>query len=414
MTDVGVRENVRAADMTNVTLLTGGGDRPYAFGMAQALTGAGLSLDFIGSDDLEMPELLSNPLIRFLNLRGDQRPEAPPLTKVRRVAAYYARLIRYAARAKPPIFHILWNNKIELIDRTILQLFYRLKRRRVVLTVHNVNREARDGTDSWINRLTLKCQYRLCDHLFVHTEDMRRELENGFGVPAAKISVIPFPINNSVPNTDLTGPEARRRLGIAESAKVVLLFGNIAPYKGAEYLVDALARVVTTHPDCVLVIVGRPKGPKSYWADIEQRIMALGLDAHVIRRIEYVPDEDTEVYFKAADVLALPYVVVFQSGVLFLAFNFGLPVIATDVASFKQDVIEGITGFVCAPKDETALASAIERFFASDLYRNRECAREEIRRIGHEQHSWAKVTEITTGVYASLSSNGGRPRPHPA
>ena len=104
----------------------------------------------------------------------------------------------------------------------------------------------------------------------------------------------------------------------------------------------------------------------------------------------------------------------FQSGVLFLAFNFGLPAIATDIASLKQDVIEGVTGLVCAPKDEAALASAIERFFSSELYRNRDRAREEIRRIGHEQHSWAKVTEITTGVYASLSSNGYRPGPHSA
>ena len=42
----------------------------------------------------------------------------------------------------------------------------------------------------------------------------------------------------------------------------------------------------------------------------------------MIERIEYVPDEETEIYFKAADVLALPYAHVFQSGVLFLGYNF--------------------------------------------------------------------------------------------
>ena len=39
---------------------------------------------------------------------------------------YYARLIRYAATAKPKIFHILWNNKFESFDRTLLMLYYRL------------------------------------------------------------------------------------------------------------------------------------------------------------------------------------------------------------------------------------------------------------------------------------------------
>src|SRR4029453_1941456 len=72
-------ERERSAD---IALLTGGGDRPYALGMATMLTSAGLSLDFIGSDDLKAPELLSNPQIRFLNLRGIKDPEASFLGKV--------------------------------------------------------------------------------------------------------------------------------------------------------------------------------------------------------------------------------------------------------------------------------------------------------------------------------------------
>ena len=44
--------------------------------MAAALTSAGIQVDFIGSDDLNVPELLNNPRVNFLNLRGDQRPDA--------------------------------------------------------------------------------------------------------------------------------------------------------------------------------------------------------------------------------------------------------------------------------------------------------------------------------------------------
>src|SRR5204863_9830812 len=55
-----------------IALLTGGGDKPYALGMAAALTSVGIHVDFIGSDDLSVPELLSNDRVKFLNLRGDQ------------------------------------------------------------------------------------------------------------------------------------------------------------------------------------------------------------------------------------------------------------------------------------------------------------------------------------------------------
>ena len=44
----------------HVALLTGGGDKPYALGMAEALTSVGIYVDFIGSDDLNVPELLGN------------------------------------------------------------------------------------------------------------------------------------------------------------------------------------------------------------------------------------------------------------------------------------------------------------------------------------------------------------------
>jgi len=69
----------------SIALLTGGGDKPYALGMAAALTSVGMHVDFIGSDDLNLPELLNDPLVNFLNLRGDQRPEASRMAKALRV-----------------------------------------------------------------------------------------------------------------------------------------------------------------------------------------------------------------------------------------------------------------------------------------------------------------------------------------
>lgn len=388
---------------SQVALLTGGGDRPYALGLAGSLIDAGIRFDFIGSDFLESEELRRSPQVRFMNLRGDARPEAPLLRKTLRVVRYYARLIRYAAGAEPPIFHILWNNKLEWFDRTLLLLYYRLLGKRLVYTVHNVNAAQRDGQDSAPNRLTLRIQYHLVQHLFVHTEAMQRQLQDEFGVPQRRISVIPFGINSTVPVTSLTGAQARARIGLEPSAQCILFFGNIAPYKGLSALVEAFALVATNLPRCCLVIAGRPKGSESYWAAIRERIETLGLSDRVIERIEYVPDEETEIYFKAADVLALPYTHVFQSGVLFLGYNFGLPAIASDIASFRADVVEGATGFVCAPRDESALAHAIERYFGSELYRDLAQRRDGIRQYAIQKYSWSTVAAITQAVYRNAS-----------
>ena len=120
------------------------------------------------------------------------------------------------------------------------------------------------------------------------------------------------------------------------------------------------------------------------------------------KTIEYVPDEDTELYFKAADVLILPYTHVFQSGVLFLGYSFGLPAIATDVGSLREEIVEGETGFVAKPRDPSDLARAIRRYFGSDLYRNLAERRGKIRAYANDRYSWNKVAGITTSVYSNL------------
>src|SRR5689334_11876766 len=106
-----------AARPIAVSLLTGGSDKPYVFGITTELLSKGAVLDLIGSDELDGPEFRGKPGINFFNLRGDQRQDARLSTKVSRILKYYAALMLYAAKAKPKIFHILWNNKFETFDR---------------------------------------------------------------------------------------------------------------------------------------------------------------------------------------------------------------------------------------------------------------------------------------------------------
>ena len=395
----------RTGGSIEVALLTGGGDTPYAYGMATALMSKGVRLDVIAGDDLDSPDFHGSPTVTFLNLRGNQRPDASAVAKLARVIRYYVRLLKYAARAKPRIFHILWNNKFEVIDRTLLMLYYKLLGKRVVQTVHNVNTRKRDTTDTLLNRLTLAVQYRLADHLFVHTEKMKDELTADFAIPKSAVTVVPFGINNAVPHTGLTSDEAKRRLGILDSDKTILFFGVIVPYKGLEHIITAFQRLLPTHGDYRLIVAGRPrKDAAAYWDAVRHTINTSIDPERMVMRIGHIPDEDVEVYFKAADVVVLPYTRIFQSGVLFLAQSFGLPAIVADVGSLKEDVIEGRTGYWFAPGDPTALAKALEVYFSSELFANLSSRRQDIRDYAHAHHSWDTVGSMTVDVYDRLAS----------
>jgi len=387
----------------HIALLTGGDDKSYALGLASALGTQGISIDFIGSDKVDAPELHSTSLVNFLNLRGDQRENVSLRRKVMRILAYYCRLVCYAAVARPPIFHILWNNKFEFIDRVLLMLYYQLLGKKIVFTAHNVNAAKRDSRDSFLNRLSLRIQYGLSDHIFVHTERMKSELSTDLGVLECKVSVIPFGINNTAPVTEITRSQAKQRVGVSPENKTALFFGQIAPYKGLEYLIDAFNNAATKDESYRLIIAGKVKrGHGAYWDEIQRKIAGSRFQDQIIERIEHIPDEEVELYFKAADVLVVPYINIFQSGVPFLAYSFSLPVIATDIGSLRQDIVEGRTGFVCRPEDSSDLARTIDKYFESELFRDLENRRSEIKEYANERYSWNKVAAITTAVYSDL------------
>jgi D-inositol-3-phosphate glycosyltransferase len=386
-----------------IGLLTGCLDRPYAFGLAMGLASQGVSLDIIGSDEIDSPELHTTSNLQFLNFRGSQK-NANFAEKLWKLLVYYASLLRYAARSKPKVLHILWNGKFEYFDRTILMLYYKAMGKKMALTAHNVNQARRDAKDSWLNRITLRIQYRLCDHIFVHTNKMKDELCQDFGVAEKAVTVIRHPVNNAFPDTELTPAEAKRSLRLRDDEKAILFFGRIRPYKGIEYLLDAFRLLLADEQaNYRLIVAGEPKkGSEDYLHEIEQTVERDFRPGQVILKIQFIPDEEMELYLKGGDVLVLPYKEIFQSGVLFLAYSFGLPVVATDVGSFREEIVEGRTGFLCQPGDPAELAKALETYFTSDLYKNLKVRRQEIKDYANANHSWQAVAELTRNAYATM------------
>ena len=396
------KHSVLEREVLRVSLLTGGDDPNYAIPLASAIATEEITVEFIGNDEMQQYEIGNHKHIEYLNLRGCQNENVGMIKKVARIIRYYFRLMKYSVQTKSRIFHILWLNKFVHFDRTLLNAFYKILGKKIVLTAHNINEKERDGNDDWLNRFTLNILYRLADHIIVHTVMMKNELMNAFRVRTEKITVIKFGINEFIPTSDLTFIDAKKKLGL-EHFKTLLFFGQIAPYKGLEYLVQALSELSEMERNIKLIIAGKVKrGCDGYWQDIENMIVKFLLENTVVRKIEYIPDNKIEVYFKAADALVLPYRQIFQSGPLFMAYKFGLPVIATDVGSFRDDILDGKTGLVCNPRDPHDLAKKILLFFESELYKELPSKREEITNFAMEIYSWKNSAYVLKELYKRM------------
>jgi glycosyltransferase involved in cell wall biosynthesis len=107
-------------------------------------------------------------------------------------------------------------------------------------------------------------------------------------------------------------------------------------------------------------------------------------------------------FFAAADLVALPYRQVSQSGVLQLAYGFSRPVVAYPVGGLTEAVIDGQTGWLCARPTPSALAAGLHEADAA--------GRDELRRRGEAGRRWASETlgwdaiaAATEAVYATVA-----------
>jgi D-inositol-3-phosphate glycosyltransferase len=361
-----------------ISILNAGQENDYLFGLVSGLSEIrSIEIEVVDSDN--STGLFDEfPQVAFFNLRGDNLSAVSIIVKIWRIVRYYIRLLWYTARTKAEIFHIEWENSIALFDRILLPLYYKAFGKKLIFTAHNVYKEARDERANYFRWVTLKIMYRLIDRIIVHTPQMKEELCSLFGISAEKVFVIPHGINIRIPKKYMSRKDARADLGIGSSAHAVLFFGQIDEYKGTETLVKAAAQYIKEDPSAVLLIAGKPKRRSDYADKLKEQAYHEIPKKNLLMRLEFIPAEEVEKYFAAADCLVLPYKRIYQSGVIFLAYRFGLPIIAADVGSFHDDIIDGVTGFVCRPEDAEDLSAALKKFFDSDLYRQGEKTRARI------------------------------------
>ena len=202
-----------------------------------------------------------------------------------------------------------------------------------------------------LNRWSLPAAERVITVCGPFAEQLARE-----GVRPERISVR----HNSVVAPPPADHEERRalreRLGVDESARVVLAVGRLSREKGHADLVRALAALRGTHQNLNvrLVIVG--EGPERGRVEAEARASG------VLGRVFFEGHAgNVRPYYAAADVLALPSHSEGSPNVLLEAMAAGLPAAATAVGGVPEIVTDEESALLVAPRDPRAMAAALAR-----------------------------------------------------
>jgi glycosyltransferase involved in cell wall biosynthesis len=88
---------------------------------------------------------------------------------------------------------------------------------------------------------------------------------------------------------------------------------------------------------------------------------------HVHLDVDYVSSPRRDLYFKAADVIVLPYRKIFQSGVLLMALRYKLPVIMTDLPPNAEFVKDYLCAKLFKANDEKDLHEKISELLVDQV-----------------------------------------------
>jgi glycosyltransferase involved in cell wall biosynthesis len=236
-------------------------------------------------------------------------------------------------------------------------------------------REALPGQRAAQRRL-----YGRMDAIVVHSEHGRARLVDELALDPARVHVIPHgvlrpagdgPLPPELPDFD--GP-------------VALCFGLLRPYKGIEVLLEAWRGIEGAE----LWIVGAPR------IDTAPLYAAAPPGVRFVER--FVSEGEAAALFRRADLAVLPYREIDQSGVLFTALGFAVPLVLTAVGGFPEIAQAGAAELV-SPGDPAALHTAMSTLLAHPERRAQLAAA--AARLAAER-SWDAIARTHLELYASL------------
>jgi glycosyltransferase involved in cell wall biosynthesis len=373
-----------------------GGMNVYDSGLCRGLLSAGTQVSLYTCDETVDPEIQG---LHFCT----------PYKKIFGRGNRWIRALRYligtlsmawsAVKSGETIihFHVYEGAAPELYNILLAKLFGRS----VVLTVHDVESMAQPAAAS---HGRIRKIYRLADRFIVHNQISRRELIERLGVDGMKITVIPIGNYLEMTSNVPSSTEARRALGIGETKKVILFFGQIKEVKGLDLLIEALSKVAIEVPEALLVIAGRPW--RTDFSRYAMLIDSMGVRDRCLVHLEYVPDDRVSQYYAAADVVVLPYRRIYQSGVILLAMGYGKAVIASDLPGMSEIIVDGNNGYLFSEGSKDALSKTLVSVLQSD--REREEVGKRALKYVQQNHDWNQIGAKTNQLYQELLSERDR------
>jgi glycosyltransferase involved in cell wall biosynthesis len=311
-----------------------------------------------------------------------------------------ARLRGRLARERPDVVHFQWL-PLPAVDHRFLAGLRSLAP--LVLTVHDSN-PFNGNPAAGVQQLGLPASFRRFDRLIVHTAQGRARLHER-GVDDARIAVLPHGLLAS-PSTG--GPIADGPAPTDGAEVTFLLFGKLKPYKGADLLIEAFARMLpAVRVRSRLSIVGKPYMDLASLRELAAR---LGVADRVAIEPRFVADADIPALFGPGSVAVFPYREIEASGVLSLAIAHARPILASRLGGFAETVRDGHDGLLVPPGDVAALADAMARFVTDAGFRAA-CARH-VATLAEAIPDWTEIADRTTAVYRAAAANrAGGPAP---
>lgn len=244
------------------------------------------------------------------------------------------------------------------------------------------------------------------DAVIAHTEQGAERLRSDVGLRADRVHVIPHG-----PLDYLTRQPEEQPLSAelaAVEGPVILFFGLLRPYKGVDTLLEAFVQLQGEGAGggraarAELWIAGLPTR-----MDIaELRALAERAEGTVRFIPRFISDPEIPALMRRADLLALPYREIEQSGVLHVGLAFGKPMVLGDVGGFGEFAREHGAARLVPPGDATALAATLRELLEDRAERERLAAA--TRAATEGPCSWDGIAARTRELYESLLAAGPR------
>jgi glycosyltransferase involved in cell wall biosynthesis len=333
-----------------------GGSERHLLTLMPALAARGIEVSFLGLDDTARAP---DPFYDELTVPFERTPAPRDLDPA--LAMRVRRLARKADLVHTHLVHA--------------DVYGALGARVLVSTKHNDD-PFRAGPFRFVERALARRAARIV----AITRALARFQIDRVGLPPEKVEVIHYGLD------DLPQPWGVNPADdVPSDARVVLAVSRLEPQKGVDVAVRALPDILVRHPDVYLVVLG--EGQQR--AELEELARSLRVPVYLPGRVP-----DVAAWLRRAELLVHPARWEGFGLALLEAMLASLPIVATNVSSIPEIVVDGETGLLVPPDDAAALASAVSRVLER---RNDYGDRGQARAL--QEFSVERMTDRTLAVY---------------